>query len=408
MKKVITNDCNKIEFFISYDNSNLIEEYITKIRKKFDIIGIDYTKEPTKRVFNGNEIDLLRITINIEFPVLKHNGWTYYGTIESVSIIDENEKNIGYENILYSTIKDNDILKKYINLENFRCDHCNTNHARKTVHLFKHEDNREFIIGTACSKEYFGINVYTQLLKILNLFPKISDFMEEMEEKYGYHNGTLYFNKNEFCKLVYGIIKEQGKYVSVSSVSEFSSEVPTSSIAQSIYYAKEGTFYNKKIEILKSLQDINIIDKVREYWLSKESEDVFIHNVQTALRMLNPREGLIAYAVWLYMCDVEDFTGKKKFGEKVRQSNFIGTIGDKIKGKEVEIYNFTSFETDYGLMFVISMISEQNEVIVWKTSSPIGEKGDKKMIKTAIIKGHTEYKDIKQTIVKNLKFEEIS
>jgi hypothetical protein len=157
---------------------------------------------------------------------------------------------------------------------------------------------------------------------------------------------------------------------------------------------------------LESLKDFDILNLIREYWFEKDEEDVFVHNVQTALKMIEPKYGLIAYAVYKYMDDVEDFNGKKKFGDRTKQSNFIGVKGDKIKGKEVEIYNFNSFESMYGTSYIVSMIDSDNNVIVWMTSSPQGDKGDKKVIKTAIIKDHKTFKDIKQTIVKNLKFVE--
>jgi hypothetical protein len=122
--------------------------------------------------------------------------------------------------------------------------------------------------------------------------------------------------------------------------------------------------------------------------------------------MLEPRTGLIAYAVYEYMKEIEDLHGTKKFGEKTKNSAHIGVVGEKIKGVKVEIFRVSNFESMYGLTFVISMIDDNNNVIVWKTSSPVGEKGEKRTIKTAIIKDHDEYKGIKQTVVKNLKFVE--
>jgi len=56
-------------------------------------------------------------------------------------------------------------------------------------------------------------------------------------------------------------------------------------------------------------------------------------------------------------------------------------------------------------MHIVSMIDKNDNIIVWKSGS-IGkiEKGQNKTIKTAIVKEHSEYKEVKQTIVKNVKF----
>lgn len=416
MNKILNNEYNQIQFITVYDRMHRVDELIEKYRDKFSkySVGISYTKEPTKvtvPMYNVDtalnhdvEVDAVKITINIEIPVLKHEGWTYFGTIERVPILDENEKNTGYENIIYSPIQDNPVIKKFINITEFNCDHCKTKHHRKTVHLLKHEDGREFLIGTACSKEYFGINIHKQICELLNLFPKIVDFAEDCEESFGFGGIRYSINKGTLAKLAYGILKNTGRYISKASCDEFSSEIPTATRVSTLYDTKDKEAKEYRDEILESLKDKEVLQLVREYWDSKDDGEVFTHNVQTALKMIDPKPGLIAYAVWEYMREVEDITGKNKFGERLKNSNYIGKVGEKIKGIEVEIYNIASFESMYGTTFIISMIDNSDNVIVWKTSSPVGEKGEKYIIKTAIIKEHADYKSIKQTVVKNLKF----
>lgn len=405
MKTVTKLDRSNIVFLASYDDSPLIDEYIAKVQNKFDNVGITYTKEPVQRVIDGLTIDLIKISIDIELPSLKHDGWTYLGTVIKMAILDDKEQNIGYENLICSNKSDNDILLKYKDYDTLNCDHCNTKHNRKTVHIFMHEDGREFSVGTSCSKEYFGINVFNQLTKILNLLPRIADFAEEVEERFGYGSRKYRcVDKNTFCKIVYQTIKDTGHYTSRSSIDEFSNKICTTDKSLSIYNAIDKDLRIEQERILKLLKDFDILNLVREYWFQKDEDDIFVHNVQTALKMIEPKYGLIAYAVFKYMDDVEDFMGRHKFGDRLKQSNFIGEKGEKIKGKEVEIYNFNSFETPYGVSFIVSMIDSENNVIVWITSSPQGDKGDKKTIKTAIIKDYKTYRDVKQTIVKNLKF----
>jgi hypothetical protein len=55
-------------------------------------------------------------------------------------------------------------------------------------------------------------------------------------------------------------------------------------------------------------------------------------------------------------------------------------------------------------MNIISMIDNNNHVIIWKTSTLKTQKGEKRTIKIATIKEHSEYNTVKQTIVKNVKF----
>lgn len=397
----------QFDVIVSYDRTNQIEEIISKYSKKFGKkdIGISYKKSEITFSNDGEEKQIgLKYEFIVELPALKHDHYVYIGTIENVPV--ENDKNefISYENVVFAQ-KDND-LSKYIKSD-FRCDHCNTKHHRTTVHIFKHDiDNTEIMLGTACSKEYFGIDVYTQLNKILSSFSQYSDFQEEIDSCKGF--GRTGIDKRYFTKLVYGIIKSEGRYVSRSSCDEFTiNKVPTSSIANNLMNTQDSDMIKWRKEILDSLpENFDILEKVREYWFNKVDESEFIHNVQVSLKMLEPKTGLLTYAVWEYMREVEDFTGKNRFGEKIKQSQYIGAIGEKILKSEVELYNINSFNSMYGITWIISMVDSNNNVIVWKTASLPDNlvKGNKYTIKTAIIKDHNEYKGIKQTIVKNLKF----
>jgi hypothetical protein len=375
-----------------YDRLPLIKELIAKYQRKFGEIGkITYTTEEL-------ENDKIKILFSVELMELKHDGWKYIGTIESVPVLNDKEEFTGYENMLYSNNPD---FIKYKNVK-LRCDHCRTNQQRKTVNVFKNEE-KEMLIGTACSKEYFGINVFQSLNKILNIFPKITDFIEESESFLGF-SGMGGIDKQEFCKIVYGVIKEYG-YMSKSNYDEFSNRLPTSTIASNLYYSTEKEKYDQKIKILDSLKERNILDEVRNYWNSKESDDTFTHNVQMSLKMQSPKEGLLAYAVWEFMKEIEDITGQKKIASRKKNSEHQGTIGEKLFNIEIEILSIYSMESQYGIMHIVSMIDKNDNIIVWKSGS-IGkiEKGQNKTIKTAIVKEHSEYKEVKQTIVKNVKF----
>lgn len=397
----------EFEFETVYDRLPLINELIAKYQKKFAEIGnITYTKEDAKiKIWNESSekfisIDGLKIVVSVDITTLKHDGWKYIGTIESVPVLNDKEEFTEYENIVYSN--DKNFANRYKN-EKLRCDHCNTNHQRKTVHVFKNEE-KEIMIGTACSKEYFGIDVFKDLNKILSVYIKITDLQEEFE-RLGF--GGFGIDKHEYCKIVYGIITEDKKYISAKSC-EFNFNTPTSRIADNVYSSKEKEMYDLKIKILTNLKDVDILEKVRNYWNSKENDDTFTYNVQMTLKMLNPKTGLLAYAVYEYMKEVEDFTGIKKLNAIKKQSEYIGSIGEKIKNQEIECLKISSVETKFGTMYIALMIDNNQNIIVWKSGSMKDniETGMKKIIKTAIIKEHTEYNGRKQTIIKNVKFED--
>lgn len=382
----------------NFKNQSILDEKIISWQKKFKNVNISYSIKE----IDDNKVE---ITILYNLPSLIHEGWTYLATLEKVTTFDENENPIADEIQIFSNQKDLNLLN-YRNVE-FRCDHCHTNHIRKTVHLFKHQDGREYLLGSACVKEYFGLNIFQNLNKILDGYSQINDLTEDINEFFGCCSYSRSYDYKEFARLVYGIIKNEGKYISKSSCNE-SNEIPTSILASNCMTINTADMIEyKKIVLLKSENfDYSF---VKEYWLNKDDESDFTHNVQVNFRMVNPKPGLLAYAVWEYMKEIEDFTGKKRISEKCQNSEYIGIIGEKIKGINVEIVNIYSFESIYGTTYIVKMFDENGNIIIWKTGTYQNfESGEKKIIKTAIIKAHEEYKDQKQTIIKNCKFEEIN
>jgi hypothetical protein len=225
----------------------------------------------------------------------------------------------------------------------------------------------------------------------------------------------MFEDKQSYTKIVYGIIKKVGKYISKSSVNEFyTTDTPTASYASSVFYSNDHEDVELVKEILSSMKDRDLLSEVRDYWISlyensNETDDgyTFTHNVVTALKMVEIKDGLIAYALYKYMNEVEDFTGRKALKAKSENSNYIGNVGEKIKNVNVELINVFYFETVYGVSAVVTMIDDNGNVIVWKTaSSPVSaeDRGNKMTIKTAIVKDHSEYHGTRQTSVKNLKF----
>ena len=397
---------NTIELNVTNDKIESLKKYIAKIEKKISPTGIFYSLEDVQKTIKNKVIDLINVKITIDIPVLKFEGWKYYGTIKKVIL-----ENQSFENMLYSNIENNDILNNYKDLDFLNCDHCKTSHQRKKVHLFVHDDSRQFVIGTSCAKEYFGINVYNKLSNILSLYRTIEDMEDDIEREYRYSSSIEQIDKSVFCKIVQYLIHEKGRYISKNSIDEFSlnNETPTANQASEIYNARPIDNYGKELcklrnDILK--MDIpDLMPEIKEYWLKKDDCNNFVQNIQVTLKMINPSEGFLTYAIWEYMKEILDFTGKNKVKNRLKDSHFLGVQGEKLNGLMIEVYNCASFETQYGIMNIISMIDQNNNVLIWKTSTKKVEKGDKKTIKIATIKEHKEYKTVKQTVIKNVKFQ---
>ena len=81
-------------------------------------------------------------------------------------------------------------------------------------------------------------------------------------------------------------------------------------------------------------------------------------------------------------------------------SEFVGNVGDKIDLKGCSIKLVTSYESEYGYVYVYR-IENNGNVFIWKTSKIFD-------VETATvkgtIKGYSTYRDEKQTVLTRVKF----
>jgi len=87
-------------------------------------------------------------------------------------------------------------------------------------------------------------------------------------------------------------------------------------------------------------------------------------------------------------------------------SEWVGEVDDKIKDIKVQLLRKYSYDSRYGMSTVYNFQTENGDLLVWFTASIKNfEIGDWIKIKYATVKEHSEYKNQKQTIIKNPRFD---
>ena len=94
-------------------------------------------------------------------------------------------------------------------------------------------------------------------------------------------------------------------------------------------------------------------------------------------------------------------TVKAKMPKKANPSQHVGKIGDKVE-KTLTLNRVSSFDSQYGTMYIYSFVDDAQNVFVWKTGSWHGEQGKAYSVK-GTLKDHTEYKGIKQNVLTRCK-----
>lgn len=396
------NNSTKFTFESPYDIDTSIVAELSKIAKKFNkkySTLVTWTKTD-KEVMKTSTIGLVYpvtvcvYDITVKLPVIKWKEYEYVATLKK-------ECGDEAENQVFSARPKEESFDAYFKKE-FHCDHCSTRRFRKTVHLFRNKEEKELMIASTCSKEYFGIDIAN---KICNLFSFLSkgnikgDFVSLFDK---FWKKSCPFNKEMFCRLCYGIITRDGHYIKGGgTTNEANNYMNTSLILNSSDYIE--SLRSGISNVMKLAEKFNY-QKMVEYWKNKTEKDNFTHNICVAFDMYHPQHGYLAWAVFDYMKNVE------KFGQREQipaNSNHVGNIGERIT-TEVKINNIRGMETSWGYTNLVEMIDKDGNVLNWWTSKEFeGEKGDTVKI-TGTIKNHGEFRGVKNTVLKNCKTEVIS
>lgn len=122
---------------------------------------------------------------------------------------------------------------------------------------------------------------------------------------------------------------------------------------------------------------------------------------------------VIEFSAWgqgYYLTFARDFVQNKlKEAMPEDTSNWIGEVGNPLPATFVKLTNIYSFEGRFGLSHAYTFVTEENDTLVWFSSSALKKNINDWFYISAIVKDHNTYKDKKQTILKRVKIiEELS
>ena len=271
------------------------------------------------------------------------------------------------------------------------CEHCNSNHGLK--YTFMVSDGNEIKqVGKTCLKDYCGID--PQMIGIFN------EFFEDLEEnelnEFTCHFMPCVYDCEEALALAIMIQNEQGYVKSCERGSNketlrkhFRDDVkPTDEIKA------------KAHEMVEAIKAMSIDEAVKAR----------LNNVQVRINADYCKDedfGYFAYAPLAYENYLKhvEYTQKK---EEARQkmasaSEYVGEIGKREVFDVKEFKLVTSFPTEYGTSFLYQFIDNNDNVLIWFTTSPMLDKEYKDITKVkkikATVKNHSERDGVKQTII---------
>lgn len=385
-----------MRYNIPVENIEELRKAATRIQKKANKHGCKVVFEEVDEFFktetdeDGNEITRKYIVVEAEGEA-KAEGWVFAGTIEHTEV----------GNILRSVSDEHKIPERYRDAEPY-CEHCHTKRARKDTYVVFNEETGEFKqLGKSCLKEYTnGLS--------LNMVAMVLQWLKEVEE-YCSYNGTshkMYFEVKEVSKYFVETMRKFGWAGSAAG------QDSTKEVAMDFYSVdhKYITFHDtvKSINDKRDKVNFNPENIEDEYinaaldwakaWDGHEYND-YRDNLKVIASMEYCERKHLGYLASLYMAYDKEMEREIKKMERQKsraQSAHIGQVGSKVSEGIKAWKCLTAWDTQWGTTFLYEFVTEDGNILVWKTSKWLDDEEELKTI-SGTVKAHNEFRGVKQT-----------
>lgn len=422
------------EFWIPGVNQPRLEADIARLAKRADKLGMPpptlawsgrtEEREVTKTMIMEGQERTWKETHTyhqafVKGPVLKVGAWTLRGSAEPVS---------DGHNLVHS-FGDKGLPARF-RTTGSHCEHCNTNRARKQVHILQDDSGHYKQVGTSCLADFTGHSpqkaaAAMQYMNDVMKAMKDEDYWDDMET--GKVSGAAFQNLTDVLVLAAHVIEEDGEFISVArGQSGDAGGKPTAWSVKDLLEGGAG-------RVLSNRAHYEHIVQGALAWMKSRPDDStdFDSNMLTlgeAGIVPHKQIGVAVYAAAAFMKADREAELAKKLPPHL--DAFFGQPGDKIgrklsaadkragKGGHPDHLVYCtgrhSFEGAYGTTTILNFRGEDGHDFVWFSSSPGHEiketrrglypilPGQRYSMK-ATIKGHKERKDVKQTQITRAK-----
>lgn len=380
-----------MEYKIFEGNMERLEKKLQRIANKCKKYGNDFTYNKIGEEFlkhvdeDGNKSIVKYIIVDVEGKAIVNN-WKFIASVEHT------EKG----NIIKRCC-DIEVPEKYYTSMPI-CEHCNSKRNRKDTYIIQNTETGEFKqVGKSCLKDFTCGMSAEGIACYISLFDELIKG-ENIES--GFHP-AMYIEKVKAMRYIAETIKHFG-YVKADDIR------PTKERAKQYYKVDCGFLNGIYAKEFKEEMDSVSFDADSDYskelvnnvltWIDKQTEDNnYFHNLKTVCNLdyiTFDNFGLLASAFPAYNRSLEKEKQRLKEQEAVKESEYVGNIGDRIIVHIAESKIVTSWETLYGITKIYKFVDIDGNVYVWKTNGGIAE-NVKEIAGT--VKGHNEYNGIKQT-----------
>lgn len=342
-----------------------------------------------------------------EEAVFAENNWAFGGSVEPSGVDGKNFVDVNLSGKDLGFV----VPSKYFTVNPCTCDYCKTNRKRNKTYLIVNQKTGEWKqLGKECLKLFVtGIDV--------DAIATFESFIKEAEEAANPGDEFFYNRRFKFVKvadalaLACAVYRERGYLATKDAVgnpNDFSNKnIVQRKLAQK--YGFDNDFLNITNSVRSEIDEIDLkIDsaiaredvEVAVEMVSRFPDDTYYNNLKVIVSNeyipLNKLGLLVSIPKAIDRYEEE----KKRQEEKERlaaESDYLGSVGEKISVNFVSGREVACCETQFGLLHIYEFKDANGNTVVWKSSSSkdIPESG----VVAGTVKAHEEYNGVKQTII---------
>ena len=329
--------------------------------------------------------------IMVTGQVLKYEGWMFIGTIEhhpetSINIVRAVP---GFE------------LNPFYRTDDPTCNHCHTSRNRKNTYVVRHTDGSEKRVGSACVGDFLGHLSPEKVAAQLELFFKLFRILEDegrWNEGLVYKVSTIHFLTVAAC-----MIRSFG-WVSRTAESESDGRKVATASDVAMYIDSDGEAAKEmRRDHPITNEDVEVANKALNWaqTLTETSSD-YLYNIQ-AISLMDTLErkhyGFAASIVSSYLREVERLNFQRVQRET---SEWIGVVGQRLDFEALCV-SIRSYDGNFGTTYICKFIRDGRDQITWFSTNPPSFDENIIVKLKGTVKEHTEYHEIKQTVVTRCK-----
>ena len=334
--------------------------------------------------------------------VFAENNWAFGGSVEPSGVEGKNFVNVNLSGKDLGFI----VPSKYFTANPCTCDYCKTNRQRNKTYLVVNRETGEWKqLGKECLKLFVtGIDV--DAIATFESFIKEAECAANPIDEFFYNRRFKFVKVADALALAYAVYCERGYLATRDSVGN-SNDLCNKNIVQRKLTQQYG--YNNdllnitdstrgKIDAMTFKTDINVEDAISD--VEQLPDDIYYNNLKVIVAneyVPLDKLGLLASIPKA----IERYKEEKKRQEErerlAAESNYLGSVGDKISVNFVFGREVACCETQFGLLHIYEFKDANGNIVVWKSSSSknIPESG----VVAGTVKAHEEYNGIKQTVI---------